>query len=112
MIVGIKDIYLYAGLTEGGGSASATAKIWLEEQGITFNYLFYGDPAQHESVFSALGTWFTEEQLVFADFPFVIYDELHDNFTSKQRCLYGLAEITESNLPELFALTPSFTGGA
>lgn len=106
MIVGIKDIYLYAGLTETGGSDSAKAKKWLDEQGIEYSHLFYGDPDQHQSVFDALATWFPDEDFTIEDFPFVVYDELHDDFTAVRRCLYGLVAIVDSNLPELAALKP------
>lgn len=103
MIVGIKDVYLYSGLTETGGSDCAKAKKFLDDAGIEYQHLFYGDPAQHEEVLSAITTWFPDRDPV-EDFPFVIYDEKHDDYTTVKKLLYGLAEITESNIVELAEL--------
>lgn len=110
MIVGIANIYLYSGLTKTGGGASAEAKEWLDAQGIEYTHLHYGDPAQHESVFSALSTWFPNEEVAIADFPFVVYEERHDDYSTVQRLLYGLDAITSSNLAELSLLTPAPKG--
>lgn len=101
MIVGIANIYLYTGLTPSGGDSYA-AKQWMEDQGIEYVHLHYAEPAQHESVFEALRTWFPEQEIL--DFPFVIYDERHDDYSVEKRCLYGLDEITNSNLAELTSL--------
>lgn len=104
MLVGIANIYLYTGLTKNA-TASFEAKEWMDSTGIQYTHLHYADPAQHESVFSALSTWFPDEQVAIADFPFVIYDERHDDYTSAPCLLYGLDEIKNSNLVELAALT-------
>lgn len=101
MIVGIKDIYLYTGLTPTGGDNSAVALEWMRDNNIDFTHLWYGDPVQHESVFSALNSWNIGE---FSDFPFVVYDEKHDDYTTVRQALIGLDAITNSNLVELSAL--------
>jgi len=101
MIVGIKDIFLYTGLTPNGGNDSAIALQWMIDNNIPHDNLWYGDPAQHSSVFAALNTWGIGE---FTDFPFVIYDEKHDDFTITKQALIGLDAITNSNLVELLAL--------
>jgi hypothetical protein len=102
MIVGIKDIYLYTGLTPTGGNDSALAIEWLNENNIEYSHLWYGDPAQHAGVFNALNTWGIG---TFSDFPFVIYDEMNDDNTTVRRALIGLNAITESNLVELAELS-------
>jgi hypothetical protein len=101
MIVVIKDVYLYTGLTTTGGNDSAAAYQWLQDNNIEFTHLSYNDSSQYESVFNALNTWDIGE---FTDFPFVIYDEKHDDFTAVKQALIGLDAITESNLVELAAL--------
>lgn len=101
MIVGIKNIYLYTGLTPTGGNDSATAKAWLDGLSIEYQNLWYGDAAQHQDVFDAINTWGVG---TVSDFPFVIYDELHDDYTSVTQALIGLDAILESNLAELYAL--------
>ncbi len=103
MLVGIADIYLYTGLTASAGDSHAAFE-WLTENDIPFTHLHYADPAQHPSVFEPLNTWFPDE-VVFTDFPFVIYDERHDDYTTVRRCIYGLDAIKNSNLVELVALT-------
>lgn len=101
MIVGIANIYLYTGLTPTGGNDSALAEKWLKDNNIEFNHLWYGDPAQHASVFESLNTWGIGE---FNDFPFVVYDERHDDYTTVKQALIGLEAIQNSNLAELTAL--------
>ena len=101
MIIGIKDVYLYSGLTPTGGNDSATALQWLQENNIQFTHLWYGDAEQHASVFEAMNTWGIG---TFSDFPFVVYDEVHDDNTTVKQALNGLSEIQNSNLVELSAL--------
>jgi len=102
MIIGIKDVYLYSGLTPTGGNDSASALLWLQENNIQFTHLWYGDTAQHASVFEAINTWGIG---TFSDFPFVVYDEVHDDNTTVKQALNGLSEIQNSNLVELSALS-------
>jgi hypothetical protein len=101
MIIGIKDVYLYSGLTPTGGNDSALAIQWLEENNIEFTHLWYGDATQHTGVFDAMNTWGIG---TFSDFPFVVYDEVHDDDTTVRQALNGLSEIQDSNLVELSEL--------
>jgi hypothetical protein len=101
MIIGIKDVYLYSGLTPTGGNDSALAIQWLEENNIEFTHLWYGDATQHAGVFDAMNTWGIG---TFSDFPFVVYDEVHDDDTTVRQALNGLSEIQDSNLVELSEL--------
>lgn len=101
MIVGIKDVYLYTGLTPTGGNNCALAIQWLEDNNIEYTHLWYSDPDQHQSVFDSLNTW---DIGTFSDFPFVIYDEVHDDYTTVRRALIGMSEIENSNLVELSEL--------
>jgi hypothetical protein len=104
MIVGIKNIYLYTGLTATGGNASAEALQWFDDNNIKYIHMWYGDLSQHQEVFDSLNTWNIG---TFADFPFVIYEELHDDYTAVNQALIGLDAIKNSNLVELQALTAS-----
>jgi hypothetical protein len=101
MIIGIKDVYLYSGLTPTGGNDSALAIQWLEENNIEFTHLWYGDATQHAGVFDAMNTWGIG---TFSDFPFVVYDEVHDDDTTVRQAFNGLSEIQDSNLVELSEL--------
>lgn len=103
MIVGIANIYLYTGLSETG-SISYEAKKWLEENQIKFNHLHYADEVQFESVFTALNTWFSESTTPITEFPFVVYDERHHDYSSTVRLIYGLEAIKTCNLAELTLL--------
>lgn len=104
MIEKIRKIYLYAGATPAGELASAEAKQWLDDNQIPHEHLWYGDPLQHPEVFSALGTWRFGSEVQFSDFPFVIYNEIHDSGEVIMQCLYGLDSIINSNLKELVEL--------
>lgn len=102
MIVKIDNIYLYTGLTPSGGDDSAKAVDWLDSNNIEYTNLWYGDKAQHQSVFDSINTWNVGEV---SDFPFVIYYEVDDEGFSTPRALIGLDAIINSNLPELLALS-------
>jgi hypothetical protein len=102
MLVRITDIYLYTGLTSTGGNNSALAKQWMDDNNIVYTHLWYMDSVQHADVFEAMNTW---NLGTFSDFPFVIYDEIHDDSeTIVRQALIGLSEIQNSNLVELSAL--------
>ena len=101
MIVGIENIYFYMGLTPTGSNDSVLAQMWLDEQAIPYQFMWYADQAQHADVFAALNTWGIG---TFSDFPFVIYDEKHDDFTTTKQALIGLDAIRNSNLVQLHAL--------
>ena len=102
MIVGITNIYLYSGPTaDGNDDDSVAALAWMEDSELDFTHLRYGDPEQHEAVFTALNSWGIGE---FTEFPFVIYDEKHDDYTTVRQAIIGLDAITNSNLVELSAL--------
>lgn len=101
MIVGIENIDFYIGLTPTGSNDSVLAHMWLDEQNVPYRFMWYGDRNQHADLFAALNTWNIG---TFSDFPFIIYDEKHDDFTTTKQCLIGLDAIRNSNLVELLAL--------
>ena len=103
MIVGIASIYLYTGLSETA-SLSYEAKKWLEDNQINFNHLHYADDKQFKSVFDALNTWFPESATPITEFPFIVYDERHHDYSVITRLLYGLEAIKTSNISELTLL--------
>jgi len=106
----IDDIYLYTGLTASANNSYA-AKKWFDEQGIEYIFMHYGNEAEHASLFAALDTWWPGEH-TFTDFPFVVYTEIHDDLSPRNYpriCLYGLDNIVNSNLPQLYQLgRPTF----
>lgn len=105
MLVGIANIYLYTGLSSTGAD-SAEALAWMQDNNIPFEHLHYGDPAHHPNVFEALSTWtFNGANIELTEFPFVIYEERHDDYSTVLQCLYGLDAIKNSNLVELATLT-------
>ena len=106
MLVGIATINLYTGMTATGSDSHAAFE-WMTENEVPFTSLHYADPVQHQSVFEAISTWFPERSEGVTEFPFVTYEERHDDYSTKVQCLYGLGEITSSNLVELNALTAS-----
>lgn len=105
MLVGITNIYLYTGLSSTGAD-SAEALAWMRDNDIPHTHLHYGDPEQHQELLSALSTWaFGGATIELTEFPFVIYEERHDDYNTVHQCLYGLEAIKNSNLVELVALT-------
>lgn len=103
MIVGIANVYLYTGFNESA-SKSYEAKKWLEDNQIKFNNLHYADDAQFKSIFDAINSWWPDSTIPLTDFPFIVYEERHDDYSSIQRLIYGLEAIKASNLAELTQL--------
>lgn len=90
-------------------SDSAKALTWFKENGITdFANLNYGDPATHADCLGPLNTWnFVGKSQEIQQFPFVYYTEVHDDLPVSHMpvvLLYGLDEIVNSNLVELYQL--------
>lgn len=100
MIEKIRKIYLYADDTK----SSADAKKWLDDNKVPYEYLWYGDKTQHPEVFNAINTWTFGNAVKVNKFPFVIYNEMHDNGDVVIQCLHGLNNIKSSNLVELLEL--------
>lgn len=105
MLVSIVNIYLYTGLSSTGAD-SAAALAWMQDNNIPHTHLHYGDPAQHQELLAAVSTWtFGGVNVSITEFPFVIYEERHDDYSTVHQCLLGLDAIKNSNLVELVALT-------
>ena len=115
-IVRIEQIYLNTdqtydeeGLTDLT-TDSAKAIQWLAENGITdYVNLNYADPSVHADCFAPLNTWYFENcgNHTFTAFPFLYYTEVHDDRPVNQMPIilhYGLDEIKNSNLIELYQL--------
>ena len=87
---------------------SKTAFGWMKFQELNHTHLNYGDVSQHIYVFEPLKSWFNN-QIDIKEFPFVIYDEIDDQFRRTKRIIYGLDEIITSNLVALSKLDPKVT---
>jgi hypothetical protein len=109
-ITKIDDIYLYTDLSWDPSevSESVDAKAFLDACGLTYIHLNYADPEQHPFVFDPLSSWsFSDGSHKIETFPFVIYTEIHDDLSPAKYpkvLLYGLDEIENSNLTELYQL--------
>lgn len=104
MIEKIRKIYFYGGDSENGKQSSIEAKQWMNDNKIPYTNLWYYDVNQHSSVFNALNTWTFGSSVTISEFPFVIYDEIHDTGDVITQCIYGLDNIINSNLKELVEL--------
>ena len=128
-IIKIEEIYLYTGQKwiEGTNPDGSFAWVidrstdcgkaiqWLEDNGITdYTLMNYQDSELHEDCFAPLRTWnFSGRQHDFGEFPFLYYTEVHDDRPSRSMpivLLFGLEEITNSNLPELYKLDKKTSG--
>jgi len=113
-IIKIDNIYLYSGILSESVDAtinekkqsedSLVAKKWFISNNIPFTLMNYADPKQWPAAISPINTWFTN--VIIEEFPFVIYDEIDENFVRTKRALLGLDEITNSNLIALLKLSP------
>jgi len=89
---------------------SAKAIQWLADNGITdYTNLNYADPTVHQDCFTPLNSWnfANRENHTFTAFPFLYYIEVHDDKPANQMPMilhYGLDEIENSNLAELYQL--------
>ena len=114
-IIKIDNIYFYSGILSDNivnsteielkqKENSLVAKKWLTDNNIPIILMNYGDPAQWPSAIAPLNTWFNDTQI--ETFPFVIYDEIDENFNRTKRVLLGVDEIINSNLIALIKLSP------
>ena len=99
MIVGTANIHLYSAFdaTALDGVDCYAALTAAEKD---FVHLHYTDPAQCEAVLTAVSSWRSAYDATEPDagmevtaFPFVTYDERHDNYTSVRRVVQGKAAI-------------------
>jgi hypothetical protein len=101
------EFYLYTGLTANGNECFEAYSI-LQNSGIQFRHLHYGDPSQHTSVIDNIKTWFPdrEEDITM---PFVTYVNVYEFQDPVQRIavvVTGIEEIRNANWQELFNYTP------
>ena len=73
---------------------SFRAKKALDSAGIQHNHLYYVEEEQQQQVLDSISTWFTEKTI--NQFPFLIYDERHDDYSTVRKILIGAAEIVNS----------------
>ena len=89
---------------------SAKAIQWLADNGITdYTNLNYADPTVHQDCFTPLNYWnfANRENHTFKAFQILYYIEVHDDKPANQMPMilhYGLDEIENSNLAELYQL--------
>lgn len=99
-IVKINEVVLYTGLTADAADCYLCKKL-LEDNGIKYVVLHYGDDSVHPENFAALSTWsfgpnFT--QYNFTKFPLVIWKEFYDDYERFLDVAQSSAELAVSNL--------------
>lgn len=96
MIVGTANVHLYTAFDATALDAIDCYEA-LTAAEVSFTHLHYTDPAQRQQVLAAVSTWHNpylpEEQQQprppVTAFPFVTYDERHDDYTSVRRVVEG-----------------------
>lgn len=92
------EFYLYTGLTANGNECY-DALMHMNQSGIPFRHLHYGNPVQQPEVLESIATWFAGENIEIA-FPFVTYMEVYevtDPESKKARIANGIDAIKNTN---------------
>jgi hypothetical protein len=92
------EFYLYTGLTANGNECY-DALMELNQSGISYRHLHYGDPTQLSSVIQSVTTWFPKDS-VNIQFPFITYMEIYDNtddVPKVPKVVVGLEAIKNTN---------------
>jgi hypothetical protein len=99
-IVKITQVSLMVGITAGAAECYACKKI-LDDNGIKYQLLHYGDESTHANHFDALSTWpFGPqfEQRTFTDFPIITWKEYYDDYERWLQVAQSSKELAESSL--------------
>lgn len=118
-IIKIDSIYLYTCIFSNADESSEnynqvyidqhqnskTALGWMKFHELNFIHLNYSDISQHIDALHPLKSWFNNTVNI-ETFPFIIYDEINDEFRRTKRIIYGLDDIINSNLVALSKLDP------
>lgn len=91
MIVAKADINLYTALSSTALDSIAVKEA-LDAAGVTYTHLHYIDPQQQADVLAAVSTWRPTEPALTA-FPFLVYDERHDDYSTVRKIIVGKAAI-------------------
>ena len=97
-----EEFYLYTGLTSNGNDCFEAYEC-LNESGIQYRHLHYGDPRQHAEVLTNVKTWFPERHQEIT-MPFVTYVEVYefnDPTPKVMRVVSGIEEIKDTNWRQL-----------
>lgn len=90
MIVANTNFHLYTAFSTTALD-SLRAKKALDDAGKEYVHLYYVEEEQQKQVLESVSTWFSEKTI--NQFPFLVYDERHDDFSSHRKILIGAAEI-------------------
>lgn len=93
MIVANTNFHLYTAFSTTALD-SLRAKKALDNAGLQYNHLYYVEEEQQKQVLESVSTWFTEKTL--NQFPFLVYDERHDDYSTVRKILIGAAEIVNT----------------
>lgn len=119
-MIKIDAVYLSTGFPDQNGDGAA-AKKFLDDNGVSYTHLHYGDDKQWVHVFSAFNTW--ENYVVDANgnvsksdvdkyfvdaLPVLHFDVVNDDYTRTRVLFAGLPQILDSNI---VALSKVFNGG-
>jgi hypothetical protein len=92
--------YLYTAFTEDAAACFECKKI-LDEAGVKYSLLHYGDESQHQQNFDALGTWSFGPEFntyTFKKFPIVVWQEFYDDYERFHQVAQSADELRASNL--------------
>lgn len=99
-LVKITEVTLMTGFTAGAAECCACKKL-LQDSGIKYQLLHYGDESTHHTNFDALSTWTfgpNFEQRTFTDFPVVTWKEFYDDYERWIQVAQSSEELAASNL--------------
>lgn len=91
MVVAKANLNLYTALSDTALDSLA-AKNALDAAGADYTHLHYVDSAQQADVLAAVSTWYPDKPALTA-FPFLVYDERHDDYSTVRKIVIGKAAI-------------------
>jgi len=93
----IEEVYLYVSEAVTNSAENIEAVAYMDHSGVPYTKLLYNDQGQHESVFSALNSWWTQHpykpQPAVDTFPLLVYTEVHDDIPARYSPILYLAGI-------------------
>jgi hypothetical protein len=99
------EFYLYTSFNETAADGYS-AYLAMQNSGISYRHLHYGDPTQTPSVVANVQTWFPDQSVAL---PFVVYTQQYEDTDPQPRIPVLVSGLSEIQAADWVALV-SFSG--